>query len=82
MPASLKKGESFGLLLPFMTTTASTEAVRRDLDALGRLADGHGAHDARRLRLEIDDAHGVGVAAAPAMLATAAKAPFEAMSMP
>src|SRR5262245_51747610 len=25
LPASLKKGESFGLLLPFMTTTATTE---------------------------------------------------------
>ena len=82
LPASLKNGESFGLLLPFMTTTASTEPSGESLMPSGvwptvTVLTTRGGLTLRSMMLT--------VSASPPprpMLATAAKAPFDAMSMP
>jgi hypothetical protein len=82
LPAPLKNGESFGLLLPFMTTTATTEPSGEILMPSGvwptvMVLTTRGGLALRSMTLT--------VSASPPprpMLATAAKAPFEAMSIP
>jgi hypothetical protein len=82
LPASAKNGESLGLLLPFITTTATMVPSGEILMPSGvwptvTVLTTRGGCALRSMRLT--------VSASPPprpMFATAAKAPFDAMSIP